>query len=74
MQLIWKYSLKHDIMHIFISSGPYFYEEEYPGIYVACNENTNEIEKFTIMDWSKNKKLFEEKFPEYAENKNLERN
>lgn len=74
MQLIWKYSLKHDIMHIFISHGPYIYEEECPGIYVARNENTNEIEKFTIMDWSKNKDLFEEKFPEYIENKNSERN
>ena len=47
-------------MHIFISSGPYFYEEEYPEIYVARNENTNEIKKFTIMDWSENKKLFED--------------
>lgn len=70
MQLIWKYSLRYDVMHIFISSGPYIYEEEYPGIYVARNEDTNNIEKFTVMDWSKNKELFEAKFPEYMENKN----
>ena len=53
-------------MHIFITNGPYIYDEDYPGIYVARNDN-NEIEKFTIMDWSKNKELFEEKYPEYKE-------
>lgn len=64
--IVRKYNSKYDVMHIFISDGLYIYDEDYPGIYVARNDN-NEIEKFTIMDWSVNKKLFKEKYPEYKE-------
>ena len=64
--IVRKYNSKYDVMHIFISDNPYIYDEDYPGIYVARNDN-NEIEKFTIMDWSVNKELFKEKYPEYKE-------
>lgn len=64
--IVRNYDSTYDVMHIFITDGPYIYDEDYPGIYVARNDN-NEIEKFTIIDWSKNKELFEEKYPEYKE-------
>ena len=64
--IVRKYNFKYDVMHIFISDGLYIYDEDYPGIYIARNDN-NEIEKFTIMDWSVNKELFKEKYPEHKE-------
>lgn len=66
LNIVIKYDQKHDIMHIFITKGPYIYEEEHPGIYVARNEDTDVIEKFTVMDYQKNKETFKECYPKYA--------
>lgn len=66
LNIVKKYDRKYDIMHIFITDGPYFYEEEHPGIYVARNDDTNSIEKFTVMDYQENKETFKKYYPEYA--------
>lgn len=66
IKTIIKYDKRHDVMHVFITDGPYIFEEEHPGIYVARNDDTNSIEKFTVMDYQENKETFKKYYPEYA--------
>lgn len=51
-----KYDERHDILHVFLGSPiNAFADEEFPGIYVSRNDDTNDIVGLTIIDYTKKK-------------------
>lgn len=61
-----KYDKQHDVLHIFLGSPiNAFADEEFPGIYVSRDEDTNDIVELTVMDFKKKKKLLTKYFPQF---------
>ncbi len=61
-----KYDERHDILHVFLDSQRYSSaDEEFPGIYVNRNDDTDMIVGFTIMDYKHNKKNAKKLYPHY---------
>ena len=59
-----KYDERHDILHVFLGSPiNAFADEEFPGIYVSRNDDTNDIVGLTIIDYTKKKQLLKNYFP-----------
>lgn len=59
-----KYDKRHDILHVFLGSPiNAFADEEFPGIYVSRNDDTNDIVGLTIIDYTKKKQLLKNYFP-----------
>ena len=59
-----KYDKRHDILHVFLGSPiNAFADEEFPGIYVSRNDDTNDIVGLTIIDYTKKKQLLKDYFP-----------
>lgn len=59
-----KYDERHDILHVFLGSPiNAFTDEEFPGIYVSRNDDTNDIVGLTIIDYTKKKQLLKNYFP-----------
>ncbi|WP_303997172.1 DUF2283 domain-containing protein [Megamonas hypermegale] len=59
-----KYDERHDILHVFLGSPiDAFADEEFPGIYVSRNDDTNDIVGLTIIDYTKKKQLLKNYFP-----------
>ena len=58
------YDERHDILHVFLGSPiNAFADEEFPGIYVSRNDDTNDIVGLTIIDYTKKKQLLKNYFP-----------
>lgn len=58
------YDKRHDILHVFLGSPiNAFADEEFPGIYVSRNDDTNDIVGLTIIDYTKKKQLLKNYFP-----------
>ena len=61
-----KYDKRHDILHVFLGSPiNAFADEEFPGIYVSRDEDTNDIVELTIMDFKEKKDLLTKYFPQF---------
>ena len=59
-----KYDKRHDILHVLLGSPiNAFADEEFPGIYVSRNDDTNDIVGLTIIDYTKKKQLLKNYFP-----------
>ena len=61
-----KYDKQHDVLHVFLASQENSSaDEEFPGIYVHRNDDTEMIVGFTIMDFSRNKEQVQKLYPQY---------
>jgi hypothetical protein len=61
-----KYDQRHDVLHVFLGSPiNAFVDEEYPGIYINRNEDTDTIVGMTVMDFKIRKAFFLKLFPQY---------
>lgn len=61
-----KYDARHDVLHVFLASQRNAYaDEEYPGIYVNRNDDTNQIVGFTILDFKENELMAKKLYPQF---------
>lgn len=52
-----KYDQRHDVMHVFLSTGePAFDDEDYPGIIIRRSMKNDKVIGITILDFSKRTK------------------
>lgn len=49
-----RYDARHDVLHVFFGNlANSSADEDYPGVYVGRDDDTNEVVKLTIMDFQK---------------------
>ena len=61
-----KYDADHDVLHVFLGNQyNASAEEEFPGVYVSRDDDTEEIVGFTVIDYRKNRHLLHEHYPQY---------
>lgn len=61
-----RYDKQHDVLHVFLESQRNSSaDEEFPGVYVNRNDDTEMIVGFTIMDFKKNGAQAKKLYPQY---------
>ena len=61
-----KYDKRHDVLHVFLASQRNSSaDEEFPGVYVNRNDDTEMIVGFTIMNFSQNGEQAKKMYPQY---------
>ena len=61
-----KYDERHDVLHVFLGSrANAFTEEDFPGVYIDRNDDTDEIVGLTLMDYKKRRRDITKWLPQY---------
>ena len=64
-----KYDERHDVLHVFFGSlANAFAEEEFPGVYVDRNDDTDEVAGMTLMGYKKRHREIAQWLPQYKFN------
>jgi len=64
-----KYDERHDVLHVFFGSlANAFSEEEFPGVYIYRNDDTDEVVGMTLMGYKERHRKIAQWLPQYEFN------